>query len=207
MFTEVLPMAHPETMGIAMEELKKGNVIAVPTDTVYGIGCLLEKENAIQELYQIKERDSSKAIPLLIGEYEQIICATDGISEQAQKLAKRFWPGPLTLIIPKRLELPEILTPYPTVGVRMPDHPWLRQLIRRVGVLATTSANISGGENPRTAQDVLKQLDGRIPLIIDGGTCEGGIPSTVVDCSQEEITILRTGGISEDKIRQTLSES
>ncbi len=207
MFTEVLPMAHPETMGIAMEELKKGNVIAVPTDTVYGIGCLLEKENAIQELYQIKERDSSKAIPLLIGEYEQIICATDGISEQAQKLAKRFWPGPLTLIIPKRLELPEILTPYPTVGVRMPDHLWLRQLIRRVGVLATTSANISGGENPRTAQDVLKQLDGRISLIIDGGTCEGGIPSTVVDCSQEEITILRTGGISEDKIRQTLSGS
>ncbi len=207
MFTEVLPMAHPETMGIAMQELKKGNVIAVPTDTVYGIACLLEKETAIQELYQIKERDSSKAIPLLIGEYEQVICATDGISEQAQMLAKRFWPGPLTLIIPKRLELPEILTPYPTVGVRMPDHPWLRQLIRRVGVLATTSANISGGENPRTAQDVLKQLDGRIPLIIDGGTCEGGIPSTVVDCSQEEITILRTGGISEDKIRQTLSES
>jgi L-threonylcarbamoyladenylate synthase len=207
MFTEMLPMSHPETMEIAMEELKKGSVIAVPTDTVYGIACLLENESAIHEIFRIKERDTTKAIPLLIGEYEQIICTTDGISESAQKLAKRFWPGPLTLVIPKRLELPEVLTPYPTVGVRMPAHTWLCQLIRNVGVLAATSANISGGENPRTAQDVLRQLDGHIPLIIDGGACEGGIPSTVVDCSQEEITILRTGGISEDKIRQALSGS
>lgn len=206
MFTEVLPMSHPETMGIAMEELKKGSVIAVPTDTVYGIACLLESESAIHEIYRIKERDTTKAIPLLIGEYEQIICTTDGISESAQKLAKHFWPGPLTLVIPKRLELPDVLTPYPTVGVRMPAHTWLCQLIRRVGVLAATSANISGGENPRTARDVLLQLDGRIPLIIDGGTCEGGIPSTVVDCSGEEVAILRTGGITEEMIRQTLSE-
>lgn len=205
MFTEVLPMAHPETMGIAMQELKKGNVIAVPTDTVYGIACLLDKEAAIEEIYKIKERDSSKAIPLLIGEYEQIICATDGISEQAQNLAKRFWPGPLTLVIPKRLELPAALTPYGTVGVRMPDHTWLRNLIQKVGVLAATSANISGGENPRTAKDVLKQLDGRIPLIVDGSTCEGGIPSTVVDCSKEEIKILRIGGISQQQIEDTLA--
>ncbi len=206
MFTEVLPMSHLETMGIAMEELKKGSVIAVPTDTVYGIACLLENESAIHEIFRIKERDTTKAIPLLIGEYEQIICTTDGISESAQKLAKRFWPGPLTLVIPKRLELPEVLTPYPTVGVRMPAHTWLCQLIRNVGVLAATSANISGGENPRTAQDVLRQLDGRIPLIIDGGACEGGIPSTVVDCSQEEIAILRAGGVSAEMIRQALSE-
>ncbi len=206
MFTEVLPMSHPETMGIAMEELKKGSVIAVPTDTVYGIACLLENESAIHEIFRIKERDTTKAIPLLIGEYEQIICTTDGISESAQELAKRFWPGPLTLVIPKRLELPEVLTPYPTVGVRMPAHTWLCQLIRNVGVLAATSANISGGENPRTAQDVLRQLDGRIPLIIDGGACEGGIPSTVVDCSQEEIAILRAGGVSAEMIRQALSE-
>lgn len=206
MFTEMLPMSHPETMEIAMEELKKGSVIAVPTDTVYGIACLLENESAIHEIFRIKERDTTKAIPLLIGEYEQIICTTDGISESAQKLAKRFWPGPLTLVIPKRLELPEVLTPYPTVGVRMPAHTWLCQLIRNVGVLAATSANISGGENPRTAQDVLRQLDGRIPLIIDGGACEGGIPSTVVDCSQEEIAILRAGGVSAEMIRQALSE-
>ncbi len=206
MFTEMLPMSHPETMEIAMEELKKGSVIAVPTDTVYGIACLLENESAIHEIFRIKERDTTKAIPLLIGEYEQIICTTDGISESAQKLAKRFWPGPLTLVIPKRLELPEVLTPYPTVGVRMPAHTWLCQLIRNVGVLAATSANISGGENPRTARDVLFQLDGRIPLIIDGGACEGGIPSTVVDCSQEEIAILRAGGVSAEMIRQALSE-
>jgi len=204
MFTEVLPMTHPETMGIAAEELKKGNVIAIPTDTVYGIACLLDKETAIQEIYKIKERDSSKAIPLLIGEYEQIICATDGISEQAQSLAKEFWPGPLTLVIPKRVELPEALTPYATVGIRMPDHTWLRNLIKKVGVLAATSANISGGENPRTAKDVLKQLDGRIPLIIDGGTCEGGIPSTVVDCSKGSTKILRIGGISEEDIWHSL---
>lgn len=204
MFTEVLPISHPETMGVAMEELKKGSVIAVPTDTVYGIACLLENESAIHEIFRIKERDTSKAVPLLIGEYEQIICASDGISESGQKLAKRFWPGPLTLVIPKRLELPDVLSPYPTVGIRMPDHAWLCQLIRGVGVLAATSANISGGANPRTAQDVLHQLDGRIPLIIDGGPCEGGVPSTVVDCSQEEIAILRIGAISEEQIQHAL---
>lgn len=200
-------MDHPETMGIAIDELNKGHVIAVPTDTVYGIACLLDKEEAIHELYRIKERDAAKAIPLLIGEYEQIICASDGLSINAQKLAKRFWPGPLTLIVSKRLELPEILTPYPTVGLRMPDHKWLRQLIRRSGVIAATSANISGGKNPRTAKDVLRQLDGRISLIVDGGTCEGGIPSTVIDCSQDEIKVLRAGGISEENIRKVLSTS
>ena len=207
MFTEILPMEHPETMGIAVEELNKGHVIAIPTDTVYGIACLLDKEESIHEIYRIKERDAAKAIPLLIGEYEQIICASDGLSISAQKLAKRFWPGPLTLIILKRLELPEILTPYPTVGVRMPNHKWLRQLIRRTGVIAATSANISGGENPCTAKDVLRQLDGRIPLIVDGGTCEGGTPSTVVDCSTEEIKILRVGGISEEDIHDVLFTS
>jgi len=207
MFTEVLPMTHPETMGIAVETLRKGEVIAVPTDTVYGVACLLEKESAIHEIFRIKERDTGKAIPLLIGEYEQIICATNGISKSAQKLAKTFWPGPLTLIISKRSDLPEVLTPYATVGVRMPAHAWLRQLIRKAGVLATTSANISGGENPRTAQDVLSQLDGRIPLIIDDGPCEVGIPSTVVDCSQEEITILRAGAITEEMIRKALSKA
>ena len=204
MFTEILPMDHPETMGIAIEELKKGSVIAVPTDTVYGIACLLDKEEAIQNIYDIKERDTSKAIPLLIGEYEQIICATEGISEMGQKLAKRFWPGALTLILEKRDELPAILTPYPTVGVRMPNHDWLRKLIEEAGVIAATSANISGAENPITARDVLKQLDGRIPLIIDGGTCPGGIPSTVVDCTKKEAVILREGVISEEEIRSEL---
>jgi len=204
MFTEILPMDHPETMGIAIEELKKGSVIAVPTDTVYGIACLLDKEEAIQHIYDIKERDTSKAIPLLIGEYEQIICATEGISEMGQKLAKRFWPGALTLILEKRDELPAILTPYPTVGVRMPNHDWLRKLIEEAGVIAATSANISGAENPITARDVLKQLDGRIPLIIDGGTCPGGIPSTVVDCTKKEAVILREGVISEEEIRSEL---
>jgi L-threonylcarbamoyladenylate synthase len=207
MFTEILPMDHPETMGIAIEELNKGHVIAIPTDTVYGIACLLDKEKAIHEIYHIKEREAAKAIPLLIGEYEQVICASDGLSLSAQKLAKRFWPGPLTLIVSKRMELPEILTPYPTVGVRMPNHQWLRQLIRRTGVMAATSANISGAANPRTARDVLKQLEGRIPLIVDGGTCEGGVPSTVVDCSAEEVNILRVGGIREEEIQGVLSHS
>ncbi len=204
MFTEILPMDHPETMGIAIEELYKGSVIAIPTDTVYGIACLLDKEEAIQHIYDIKERDTTKAIPLLVGEYEQIICATEGISEMGQKLAKRFWPGALTLILEKRAELPAILTPYPTVGVRMPDHDWLRKLIEEAGVIAATSANISGAENPVTARDVLKQLDGRIPLIIDGGACPGGIPSTVVDCTKKEAVILREGGISEEEIRAEL---
>ena len=126
---------------------------------------------------------------------------TQAIPAVARRLAERFWPGPLTLVVARHPALPAILSPLPTVGVRMPDHPTALALLRQSGPLATTSANLSGGPNPLTAQEVLAQLDGRVDLIIDGGRCPGGVPSTVVDCTAGELKILRQGPITLEELQ------
>ncbi len=123
---------------------------------------------------------------------------------QQEDLISRFWPGPLTCIIPKNPTLPEAISATSTVGVRMPDHAIARVLLRFAGPLAVTSANISGKENPSTAEEVFAQLGGRIELIIDGGKTPGGVPSTVVDCSTSQPTILRVGPISAEQIFSTI---
>jgi len=204
MKTNIISLTDKGVEKIALDALKNGEVIALPTDTVYGIACLLNNENAISNLYTIKGRDSTKAIPVLIGEYEQLIYVAEELSVNAQKLAQKYWPGALTLVVTRNPHLPEVLSPFPTVGVRMPDHNWLQGLIIKCGPIAATSANISSAHNPSTAQDVLDQLADRIPLIINGGECKGGIPSTVVDCSRQKIKILREGKISKAEIFASL---
>ncbi|RPJ22421.1 MAG: Sua5/YciO/YrdC/YwlC family protein, partial [Chloroflexi bacterium] len=119
----------------------------------------------------------------------------------------RFWPGPLTVLVPKRSDLPESVSATSTVGVRVPDHAVARALLRAAGPLAVTSANISGSQSPVIAQEVYKQLGGRIPLIIDGGRTPGGIPSTLVDCTIPELQILREGPISLEELRSALNNS
>jgi tRNA threonylcarbamoyl adenosine modification protein (Sua5/YciO/YrdC/YwlC family) len=123
----------------------------------------------------------------------------------AYRLAARFWPGPLTLVLPKQKGLPEELSAQPTIGVRMPDHPVTLALLRRAGPLAVTSANISGAASSVTAQEVFAQLGGRIPLILDGGRTPGGVSSTVVDCTGREPRILRLGPISLKEIQKALA--
>jgi L-threonylcarbamoyladenylate synthase len=123
-----------------------------------------------------------------------------GVSEFAMRLAGHFWPGALTLVAGRAAGLPEILSPLPTIGVRMPNHAWALALLQRVGPLATTSANLSGAANPLSAEDVLAQLDGRVDLVIDGGPSPLGLPSTVVDCTGLEPKILRQGAITADEI-------
>lgn len=178
--------------------------MAVPTDTVYGIACSVNNSAAIKSLYQIKIREIIKAIPVLIADLNQLDQITSNLNINAKKLAQTFWPGALTLIVAKNKSLPENLTIYPTVGVRIPDHDWLRAIIREAGPLAATSANISGEASPYSADQVKEQLSGRIELIIDGGDCKGGISSTVVDCSGEEINILREGSITPHQIRTAI---
>ncbi len=119
-------------------------------------------------------------------------------------LADRFWPGPLTLIVSRKPDLPDALSITPTIGVRVPDHPVALKLLRLAGPLAVTSANISGHENTNTAQEVLDQLGGRIHLVIDGGRTPGGVPSTVVDCTRPIPVILRAGPISMEDIQSAL---
>lgn len=189
----------------ALDAIRNGGVIALPTDTVYGIACSVSYPKAIQTLYEIKIRESIKAIPVLIADLDQIGQVANNLNGNAQKLAESFWPGALTIIVEKNGLLPANLTIHPTVGIRMPDHDWLRALMRETGPLAATSANISGESSPSTAIQVLTQLEGRVDLIIDGGECKGGISSTVVDCSNEEIIILRIGGITPEEIHSALN--
>ncbi len=197
--------SDPIALKAVLDVIRKGGVAAFPTDTVYGIGCAVDNAKAIQQLYAIKERDALKAIPVLIGSLDQMEAIASDFNKPAQILAENFWPGALTIVIQKNQDLPQELSSFATVGIRMPAHDWLLELMKNCGPLAATSANISGGPSPSTAQEVFEQLDGRIELIIDGGECRGGIPSTVVDCSQAEPKILREGGISSDKIINKLA--
>jgi L-threonylcarbamoyladenylate synthase len=147
---------------------------------------------------------SSRAIAILVGDIAHLDRVTSEMNDNALRLAERFWPGPLTLVVPKHQNLPEILSQNQTVGVRMPDHPVALMILKAIGPLAVTSANLSGGENPNTAQDVLAQLDGRIHLILDGGRTPGGVPSTVLDCTAGELSVLRPGPLSIEDIKIAL---
>jgi L-threonylcarbamoyladenylate synthase len=200
MKTEILLAGDPGMLARAQEVLQEGGLVAFPTDTVYGVGTLAFNAAAVRSIYIAKDRPDDKAIPVLIGDSTDLEKVTQEIPEAASRLAARFWPGPLTLVVSKRPDLPETVSATPTVGVRVPDHALARKLLSAAGPMAVTSANLSGQPSPSTAQEVLAQLGGRIALIIDGGKTPGGIPSTVVDCSGQEIRILREGPILKDQI-------
>ena len=205
--TELLPANHNEALPHALEILQQGGLVAFPTDTVYGLGALAFDGRAIQSIYFAKDRPVEKAIPVLIGEISDLEKIAEEVSASAHRLAQCFWPGPLTVLLPKKTALPEAVSANATVGVRMPDHPVARELLRAAGPMAVTSANISGRPSPSTAQEVLAQLNGRIELIIDGGQTYGGIPSTLVDPMGDEVKILRQGPISLEQILSAINEN
>jgi len=203
--TKVLLTSSPDTILLALEILQGGGLVAFPTDTVYGVGALAFDARAIESIYVAKDRPIEKAIPILLGGLEDLDKVNAQIPPIAAKLAERFWPGPLTLVVPKHPNLPDVVSAYPTVGVRVPDHPVARALLRATGPMAVTSANISGETSPKTARDVNRQLNGRIPLILDGGETPGGVPSTVVDCTSAEPVILREGPVTLKEIHIALT--
>jgi L-threonylcarbamoyladenylate synthase len=204
--TRILTTQDPEAISNAFEIIKSGGTIAFPTDTVYGLAVDPFNPQAINRIYAIKERSMEKAIPILIGDFQQLESLVSEINESAKILAQNFWPGPLTLILPKIPDLPGELSQYPTIGIRMPNHEFAINLLRRTGPLATTSANISGDANPKTGLDVLSQLGGRIDLLLDGGETPGAIPSTVIDISSKPIRLLREGPISRSDLSVLLGE-
>lgn len=204
MQTEIISADYSQAVQRALETLLKGGLVAFPTDTVYGLGALAFDSKAVESIYLAKDRPIEKAIPVLIGGAADLEKISDDITDVTRKLASRFWPGPLTIIIPKEPTLPETVSATSTVGVRVPDHTVAQELLRAAGPMAVTSANISGQPSPSTAQEVFDQLNGRIELIIDGGQTPGGVPSTLVDCSGEEIKVLRNGPISLDQIMAAL---
>ena len=202
--TVLLP-ANDESIQVALKILRKGGLVAFPTDTVYGVGALAFDGKAVESIYIAKNRPLEKAIPVLIGDMEDMEKVGMNIPEIAYQLAARFWPGPLTCVIPKQPTLPESVSATDTVGVRVPDHEVARALLRAAGPMAVTSANISGQSSPSSAEEVFAQLNGRIDLVIDGGITPGGIPSTLVDCTGDEVRILREGPISLKEILRKLS--
>lgn len=205
MKTEIIPADPIESIHRALRVLLKGGLVAFPTDTVYGLGALAFDGEAVESIYLAKDRPIEKAIPILIGDDKDLGKLSDDISDDVRRLVSHFWPGPLTVIVPKKATLPEAISATTTVGVRVPDHPVARELLREAGPMAVTSANMSGQSSPATAQEVFDQLNGRIDLIIDGGRTPGGIPSTLLDCTGSEIKVLREGPITLEQILSVLS--
>jgi L-threonylcarbamoyladenylate synthase len=200
MKTETITAGSPDAIQQALEVLQAGGLVAFPTDTVYGVGALAFDGKAVESIYTAKDRAIEKAIPILIGDAEDISKVASEVPPMAKKLAERFWPGPLTLIVPKHLSLPDSVSATNTVGVRVPDHIVARSVLRAAGPMAVTSANLSGQPSPSTAQEVFAQLNGRIALILDGGKTPGGMPSTLVDCTRSKPIVVREGPISFDEI-------
>lgn len=204
--TEILKADADGALERALEVLRRGGVVAMPTDTVYGIGVDGYDAEAVEKLYIAKDRPAHKAIMLLLGDDTDIDKAALYISPTARRLAERFWPGGLTLVVMGRSELPRNLcAENGTIGLRLPDSEVVRNLVRGFGrPLAVTSANRSGGANPQSAEMVLADLDARIDLILDGGATLQSVASTVLDCTVEPPRVLREGAIQLREIESVL---
>ena len=188
----------------AIQIIRSGGIVAFPTDTVYGIGANAFDLAAIAKLYNVKNRDANKPIAILLADVSQLTLVCSSIPDYATRLGEKFWPGALTLVLPRDPSVPEILSPTPTIGVRIPDHAFARSLIRVSGPMAVTSANISGQQSATSAEEILEKLGEQVDLIIDGGRSKGGIPSTVVDCTGATFKILRLGTISTEQVRSAV---
>lgn len=196
MKTQYLRAGEPGALELAAALLREGELVVFPTDTVYGVGALAHDAAAIARLFEAKERSLQKGIPILLAEVEalgQVVRETPAV---AQFLIGRYWPGPLTLVLPRQPTLPDNLAPDDRVAVRVPDSAVARDLIRRAGgAVATTSANLSGAPPARTAEEALAALGGRVAAVLDGGAAPGGVASTVVDCTVDPPAVLREGPI------------
>jgi L-threonylcarbamoyladenylate synthase len=200
MRTETIDVSDVGGKQRALALLKSGGLVAFPTDTVYGLAAYPWNEDAVQRLYHVKQRPKELPIPLLLSDAIEIDRVAV-LPERCRRLPERFWPGGLTLVLSKKASVSRSVTDRPTVAVRVPDLPLARDIIRHAGgILAVTSANLSGAPSPVTSQDVEEQLGGRIALILDGGPCRAGVPSTVLDCSVSPPVILRHGVIAEEEL-------
>ena len=182
----------------AIAVLRRGGVVAFPTDTLYGLGADALNTRAVERLFSIKARPRDMALPLLLADVEDISSVAIDIPDEAWLLAKRFLPGPLTLLLYKARHIPDIVTAgSPKVAVRVPDHPVPRALAKGLGRPITgTSANLSGSPGATIASQVREQLGSAVELIIDGGPTPGDTPSTVVDVTEEGLRVVREGVIS-----------
>ncbi len=191
----------------AVSVLRNGGVIAMPTDTLYALVVAAGDASAVRRVFEVKGRQEGRPLPLFVSGFEMASRIAD-VSEVAEKLALRFWPGQLTVVVPKRKDYQsEALAGSRTVGLRVPDNTIARAVVEALDEPVTgTSANLSGGPDPVTADNVSKQLGERVDLILDGGPCAHGIGSTIVDCSGDQPVILREGAVSSEAVFAALRD-
>ena len=208
MQTLLLPADAPGTAETAARIIRQGGLVAIPTETVYGLGANGLDENAVAKIFEAKGRPQDNPLILHVADAEQIDTFCRSIPDSARMLAERFWPGPLTLVLPARDIVPRRTTAgLSTVAVRCRDSEITRQIIRLSGVpIAAPSANLSGKPSTTTAQHVLHDHNGRIDAIVDGGPCRVGVESTIVDLTEERPRLLRPGGITPEQLGQVLGE-
>ena len=192
----------------AAEMIKNGELVALPTETVYGLGANGLDPEAVAKIFQAKGRPQDNPLILHIADAEQIDSLCHAVPASAYALAEKFWPGPLTMVLPARSCIPKCTTAgLPTVAVRCPDNAVTRDIIRLSGVpIAAPSANISGKPSTTTAEHVLHDHQGKIPLIVDGGPCRVGVESTIVDLTEDRPRLLRPGGITPEQLLEVLGD-
>jgi L-threonylcarbamoyladenylate synthase len=190
------------------ELIRNGQLVAFPTETVYGLGANAMDSHACEEIFQVKGRPQDNPLIVHVANLEMMDFLVESWSEAAAQCAEKFWPGPLTLVLEKTAFVPDVVSGgLGTVAVRMPNHPVALQLIEKAGVpIAAPSANLSGKPSPTHGIHVWKDLCGRIPLILDAGVCSVGVESTVLDLTGEIPTILRPGGITKEQLEEILGE-
>ena len=193
-----------DALATTAKVLQAGGVVIFPTDTVYGIGALPQYPKALKRIFKLKDRPLGMALPLLISDISQVGTITTFESEKMLLLAKTFWPGPLTLVLPNDVDASNgLVSQDGTIAVRSPDHDFIQTLCKVVGPIATTSANLHGEPTPLRISEMPKSFDG-VDLMIDGGECSYGAASTILDLSKEHIEVLREGPISKDLILSVL---
>ena len=208
MQTLYLSAEDPKTAATAANIIMQGGLVAIPTETVYGLGANGLDENAVARIFEAKGRPQDNPLILHIAGPEQIELFCHHIPQAAYDLAEKFWPGPLTMVLPARSSVPKRTTGgLSTVAVRCPDSDVTREIIRLSGVpLAAPSANISGKPSTTTAQHVLHDHDGKIDAVVDGGPCRVGLESTIVDLTADRPRLLRPGGVTPEALMELLGD-
>lgn len=208
MKTLLLSANEPNTAQIAAQIIRSGGLVAIPTETVYGLAANGLDASAVAKIFEAKGRPQDNPLILHVSGPEQIERYCHHIPQKAYDLAEKFWPGPLTMVLPAKLAVPKCTTAgLTTVAVRCPDSAITRAIIDAAGVpLAAPSANISGKPSTTTAEHVLHDHDGRIDAIVDGGACRVGVESTIVDLTEERPRLLRPGGITPEQLLEVLGD-
>jgi L-threonylcarbamoyladenylate synthase len=202
-------LKRPDQIRCAVEVLRAGGLVAFPTETVYGLGADAENAAAVRRIFATKDRPATHPLIVHLGDASALGGWAAEVPPIAERLAERFWPGPLTLILKRSTRVPDVVTGgLETVGVRVPDHPVALELLRAFGGgLAAPSANRFGGVSPTTAEHVHHDLGDAVEIVLEGGPCEVGLESTIVDLSSGAPAILRPGGVSREVLEEEIGDA